>query len=125
VTNLRRIKPGTASTVTFKYDPFGRRVYKSSSSGTSVYAYDGDGLIEETNSSGTAVARYAQGENIDEPLAMLRSATTSFYEADGIGSVTSLSNTAGTLAQTYTFDTFGNQTASTGGWTTLNLLRRF
>ena len=27
---------------TFKYDPFGRRIYKSSSSGTSIYAYDGD-----------------------------------------------------------------------------------
>jgi hypothetical protein len=26
----------------FKYDPFGRRIYKSSSSGTSIYAYDGD-----------------------------------------------------------------------------------
>jgi hypothetical protein len=58
---------------TFKYDPFGRRIYKSSSSGTSVFAYDGDNLIEETNSSGAAVARYSQTQNIDEPLAMLRS----------------------------------------------------
>jgi hypothetical protein len=60
-------------TVTFKYDPFGRRIYKSSSSGTSVYAYDWNNLIEETNSSGAAVARYLQALNIDEPLAMLRS----------------------------------------------------
>jgi hypothetical protein len=30
----------------FKYDPFGRRIYKSSSSATSIYAYDGDNLIE-------------------------------------------------------------------------------
>src|SRR5262249_14925281 len=28
--------PGTGGTVSFKYDPFGRRIYKSSSSGTSV-----------------------------------------------------------------------------------------
>jgi hypothetical protein len=27
--------------VSFKYDPFGRRIYKSSSTATSVYAYDG------------------------------------------------------------------------------------
>jgi hypothetical protein len=47
--------------VSFKYDPFGRRIYKSSSSGTSIYAYDGKNLIEETNSAGTAVARYSQG----------------------------------------------------------------
>jgi hypothetical protein len=42
--------PGSGGTVTFKYDPFGRRIYKSSSSGTSIYAYDEYKLIEETNS---------------------------------------------------------------------------
>ncbi|HKN77131.1 MAG TPA: RHS repeat-associated core domain-containing protein [Candidatus Acidoferrum sp.] len=109
--------PGSGGSVTFKYDPFGRRIYKSSSSATSVYAYDGDNLIEETNSSGTVVARYSQGLNIDEPLAMLRSSTTSYYQADGLGSITSLSNGAGALAQTYTFDSFGKQTASSGSLT--------
>ena len=100
--------------VGFKYDPFGRRIYKSSTAGTSIFAYDGPNLVEETNSSGAVVARYTDGTNVDEPLAMLRSSTTSYYHADGLGSVTSLSNTAGTLAQTYTFDSFGKQTASTG-----------
>ena len=109
--------PGSGGTVTFKYDPFGRRIYKSSSSATSIYAYDGDNLVEETTSSGTAVARYSQGLNIDEPLAMLRSSATSYYNADGLGSITSLGNAAGTLAQTYTFDSFGNQTASSGSLT--------
>jgi RHS repeat-associated protein len=101
----------------FKYDPFGRRIYKSSSSGTSVYAYDGDNLIEETNASGGVVARYSQGLNIDEPLAMLRGGTTSYYQADGLGSLTSLSNTSGALANTYTYDSFGSLTASTGSLT--------
>ena len=59
--------------MSFKYDPFGRRIYKSSSTATSVYAYDGDNLVEETNASGAVVARYSQGLNIDEPFAMLRS----------------------------------------------------
>src|SRR5271155_763942 len=99
---------------TFKYDPFGRRIYKSSSSGTSIYAYDDVNLIEETNATGAVVARYVQDRRIDEPLAMLRSATTSYYELDGLDYVTSLSNSAGALAQTYTFDSFGNQTASSG-----------
>jgi RHS repeat-associated protein len=103
--------------VTFKYDPFGRRIYKSSSSGTSVYAYDGKNLVEETNSTGTVVARYAQTEETDEALAMLRSGTTSYYEQDGIDSVTSLSNAGGAVAQTYTFDSLGNQTASSGSVT--------
>ena len=106
--------PGSGGTVTFKYDPFGRRIYKSSSSSTSIYAYDGDNLIEETNSSGGAVARYSQGLSIDEPLAMLRGGTTSYYQADGLGSLTSLSNTSGALANTYTYDSFGNLVASSG-----------
>ncbi|HEV2102483.1 MAG TPA: hypothetical protein VGR58_06860 [Candidatus Acidoferrum sp.] len=42
-------------TVTFKYDPFGRRIYKSSSSGTSIYGYDGDNLVEGTNSVGAGM----------------------------------------------------------------------
>jgi YD repeat-containing protein len=96
----------------FKYDPFGRRIYKSSRSGTSIYAYDWVDLIEETNASGAAVARYPQGENIDEPLAVLRSPTTSYYEADGLGSVTTLSNAAGEVANNYTYDSLGNLVAS-------------
>jgi hypothetical protein len=43
--------------VRLKYDPFDRRIYKLSSSGTSIYAYDGANLIEETNASGAVVAR--------------------------------------------------------------------
>lgn len=106
--------PGSGGTVSFAYDPFGRRIKKVSSAGTSIYAYDGDNLVEETNASGTAVARYSQGLNIDEPLAMLRSATTSYYQADGLGSHTSLSNTSGALGNTYTYDSFGNLVASSG-----------
>src|SRR5437016_4341883 len=106
--------PGNGGTVSFKYDPFGRRIYKSSSSGTSVYAYDRDNLIEETNASGGVVARYSQMQDVDEPLAMLRSSATSYYHADALGSITSLSNAAGALANTYTYDSFGKITNSTG-----------
>src|SRR5215813_6797725 len=91
------VLPGSGGTVSFKYDPFGRRIYKSSSSGTSIFAYDGDNLIEETNSTGAVVARYSQDLAIDEPLAMLRSGTTSSYNADALGTVTSLGSGAGSL----------------------------
>jgi RHS repeat-associated protein len=102
---------------TFKYDPLGRRIFKSTSSATSIYAYDGENLIEEANSSGGVVARYEDTQNIDEPLAMLRSSATSYYNADGLGSVTSLTNSAGAAAETYTYDSFGKVTASSGSLT--------
>jgi hypothetical protein len=78
-----------------------------------VFAYDGDNLIEETNSAGAVVAAYSDGLDIDEPLAMLRFSTTSYYQADGLGSVSSLTSSAGSLANTYTYYSFGNIANST------------
>src|SRR5438270_634845 len=60
-------------------------------------------------------------ENLDEPLSELQSGTTSSYQQDGLGSVTSLSNSAGGLANTYSYDSYGKLTASTG--TVTNSLR--
>lgn len=84
--------------VTFKYDPFGRRIEKVSPSTTSIFAYDGDNLIEEANGSGSEVASYTQTRNVDEPLAMDRGGTIDYYEQDGLGSVTSLTSSVGSVA---------------------------
>jgi RHS repeat-associated protein len=107
------VVPGTG-TVAFKYDPLGRRIYKSSPSFTGISVYDGKDLIEEVDNSGTVLARYAFGPGLDQPLSMFRRSAASYYQADALSSATSLSNTAGTLANTYTYDSFGNPTASTG-----------
>jgi YD repeat-containing protein len=37
--------PGSGGTVQFSYDPFGRRIKKSSSAGTSIFAYDDYNII--------------------------------------------------------------------------------
>ena len=42
-----------------------------------------------------------QSAGIDEPLAELRSGTVSYYEQDGLGSVTSLSASTASIANTY------------------------
>ncbi len=112
---IQAVVPGTnGGTTTFKYDPFGRRIQKSGPLGITNYLYDGPNAVEEIDNSGNVLARYTQGREIDESLAMLRSGTTSYYEADGVASITSLSNSAGALANTYTFDSFGQLTAHTG-----------
>jgi RHS repeat-associated protein len=109
--------PGTNGTVVFKYDPFGRRIYKQSPNATSIFLYDGESLVETVNASGSEVAHYTQGQNIDEPLAMQRGSAVDYYEADGIGSVTSLTATNGSIAESYTYDSFGNTTNSSGALT--------
>ena len=110
--------PGTGGTVTFVYDPFGRRIQKSfaqnSNNTMTDYLYDGDSLLEEIDQSSNVLFRYTQGPGIDQPFSELRSGTTSYYAQDGIDTVTSLTNPSGMIANSYTFDSFGKLTASTG-----------
>lgn len=63
-----------------------------------VYLYDGPNPFEEIDNSGNVLARYTTTRALDEKFAELGSSTTSYYQQDGVGSVTSLSNSAGTLA---------------------------
>jgi RHS repeat-associated protein len=110
--------PSPGGTVNFKYDPFGRRIQKSfTQSGTTTttdYLYDGVNRVEDVDVNGNLLARYVHGRAIDEPLEEVASGTTSYYQQDGIGSVSSLSNSAGALTNTYTYDSYGKLTASTG-----------
>jgi hypothetical protein len=64
---------------------------------TTDYLYDGANRVEDVDVNGNLLARYVQGGRIDEPLEEIASGTTSYYQQDGLGSVTSLSSTTGTL----------------------------
>jgi hypothetical protein len=55
---LSVVLPAWGGTVSFKYDPFGRRIQKSSSSGTVNYLYDGRSLLEEVDQNWNVLARY-------------------------------------------------------------------
>lgn len=110
--------PNGGGAVSYRYDSLGRRIQKTSSSGTTNYVYDGVNTLEELDQSGNVAARYAQEPlRVDAVLSMLRGGSTSLYQQDGINSVTSVSNAAAALAQTYTFNTFGNLMAASGSLT--------
>jgi RHS repeat-associated protein len=87
-------------------------------SGPSVYLYDGPefsaGIIEEMDNAGNVLARYTQNDATDQPLAMFRGTDTSYFQADGLGTVTSFTSTSATTVATYSYDSFGNLSASTG-----------
>jgi RHS repeat-associated protein len=112
--------PGSGGTVSFKYDPFGRRTQKSFTQGstttTTNYLYDVNNVLEEVDNSGAVLARYTQGE-IDEPLSELQSAANSYYEQDGIGSITSITSSTGALGNTYGYNSFGTLISSSGAIT--------
>ncbi|HEV2247640.1 MAG TPA: RHS repeat-associated core domain-containing protein [Terriglobia bacterium] len=98
----------------YKYDPFGRRVFKDSPTKTRIFVYDGDNVSERLDGSGKVTVRFTQGLGTDEPLEVFGSGASSYYEADGLGSITSLTSASGSVANTYGYDSFGNQTASSG-----------
>ena len=51
------------------------------------------------------------GSCIDEPLELKRgTTTTSYYTADGLGSIAHLTTASGTMAESYTYDPFGTPT---------------
>ena len=108
------IVPGSnGGTTTFKYDPFGRRIQKSGPLGTTNYLYEGVNPLEEVDAGGNQSARYTQEPRVDSALA-LSGGSTAYYETDGQNSITTLSDPSGALLATYTFDSFGSLTASTG-----------
>jgi RHS repeat-associated protein len=78
------------------------------------YLYDSASIVEELSSSGTVLAKYTQGLGIDEPLAMNRGGSNSYYNADGLGTVTSLIDGSGSAAASYTYDAYGNPIAAAG-----------
>ncbi len=107
-----------ATTTTFTYDPFGRRASKTVNGVKTTFFYDGDDLLMEGNEDGTqARARYLYGPGIDEPLEMKRGTTTSYYSADGLGSIVHLTNASGNITERYTYETFGKLTIKNAGGT--------
>ncbi len=53
--------PSSEGTVSYQYDPFGRRIYSGNPSGTTIYVYDGDNIAEELNATGAVQERYTYG----------------------------------------------------------------
>src|SRR5579863_2375788 len=111
---VQAVVPGAnGGSTTFKYDPYGRRIQKSGPLGTTNYLYDNESILEDVDNAGNVLAKYTQSKGIDKPLAQLGSGTVSYYQQDGLGSVTSLTNSTGALAETYTYDSYG-KSAYTG-----------
>jgi YD repeat-containing protein len=70
--------------ISFKCDPFGRRIQKAFTQGstttTTNYVYDGNNSVEDVDQNGILLARYAETQIIDESLAESRSGTMTFED---------------------------------------------
>ncbi|MCE7958547.1 MAG: RHS repeat protein [Acidobacteria bacterium ACB2] len=97
---------------TYTYDYQGRRTSKTVAGTTTTYLYDGLNLVAETT--GGQTSYFLNGPGIDEPIAMTRAGTTSYFSVDGLGSVVATSDSSGTVTHSVVFDAWGNVKAETG-----------
>jgi RHS repeat-associated protein len=100
----------SGATASFSYDPFGRRVSKTILGSTTTFVYDGANAIQEVIG-GSNVANSIMGKT-DEVFQRTDSAGSFSFLTDAVGSTLALSDSTGSLAAQYTFDPFGNTTAS-------------
>jgi len=100
----------TALTASFSYDALNRRTSKTINGTTTQYVYDGSDIIQEiTNSVKT---NYVRTLDIDEPLTRISGSSIRHYVKDALGSTLALTDDTGAAVTTYTYDAFGNMTAS-------------
>ncbi|ULA61804.1 MAG: hypothetical protein LZF60_380016 [Nitrospira sp.] len=102
------------TTSSYRYDGLGRRIEKVANGQTSRYIYDGEDILLEYNGSNVLQARYTHGPGIDEPLAVTKGGSTFFYHQDGLGTVTELTDSTGSVAKAYAYDAYGNILESPG-----------
>ena len=106
--------------VTIVYDGDGNRVSETVAGTTTNYLVDsvnptGYAQVVDELQGGTVTRTYSYGpERINENQILNSAWSASFYGYDGHGSVRQLTNSAGTVTDTYDYDAFGNSINSTG-----------
>jgi RHS repeat-associated protein len=92
----------------------------------SFLTYDGWSLLEERDAAGTLLDKYIHGAAIDELIVRYNDSPL-WYHHDGLGSTIALTDNAGALTESYTFDIFGAASVfdSTGSPVTTSPITRF
>ena len=109
---LKQVTLPDNTTVTFKYDPMGRRIEKESPSGINRYVYSNEDIIAVLDGNNTITQTITHGPGIDEPLVLknISGSSICFYHADGLGSIIALSDENGTGVETIEYQAYGRPT---------------
>jgi hypothetical protein len=98
----------------FQYDPFGRRVQKTSMLSTTNYLYDGFNPVQELSGT-TPTANLLEGLNIDEYLQRTNSSGPVDFLTDALRSTLALTDSNGNTVAQYTYEPLGNTTGGGSG----------
>ena len=120
---LIEVRVDAAVIANYRYDGLGRRIEKDTGGAITRFVYDAEDIQLEFDGTNALLARYTHGPGIDEPLIMERDLDVSgsfedsekfSYQADGLGSVTELTDLNGVVARAYVYDSFGQIVSETG-----------
>jgi RHS repeat-associated protein len=100
-----------ASSASFGYDPFGRRISKTLGGTTTDLLYDGTNVVQESVK-GSVTANLLTGLGADRLYSRTSSSGTSSYLTNLLGSTIALANGSGEVKTSYTYDPFGGATAT-------------
>lgn len=107
---LTQISQGGNAQLSFSYDALGRRISKTVQGAATQFLYDGHNAVQETQ--GSAINPILVGLGIDERFARNDVAGRTYFLTDQINSTIALTDPNGTLKQKYSYDPYGNVTAS-------------
>jgi len=98
---------GVSQSISYKYDPFGKRIEKNVSGSVTKYIHSGDQIIEEWEGE-TLARKYIYGAGIDESLVMITLGGAKYcYHYDALGSVRNLTDSTGATVASYGYDVYG------------------
>jgi RHS repeat-associated protein len=125
---LRSMTEGTV-TVTIQYDADGNRVAKTVNGVTTRYLVDdlnptGYAQVVEEVTAGVVTRQYTYGlQRISQTQQIANAWTPAFYGYDGAGTVRLLTDSTGTVTDTYDYDAWGNTVNTTGSTPNVYLYR--
>jgi RHS repeat-associated protein len=108
----------------YAYDPFGRRLKKTTASETIYFHHGEEGLLAEFDASGNPIATYGwepQGMWGTSPVWKKEGSNTYFYSNDHLGTPQLLTDTTGQIVWKGRADAFGKTTVDAASTVTNNL----
>ncbi|WP_260472071.1 DNRLRE domain-containing protein [Bacillus canaveralius] len=110
------------SLVKFTYDLEGRRASKTTATGTIYFHYNGQKIMNETDSQNNIIAEYTW-DSKGKPVTMTKGGITYYYHLNGHGDVIMLTDQNGSVVAEYEYDAWGNIVSKTGTMAASNPLR--
>lgn len=98
---------GATSELALGRDARNRIIQRITNGTTTVQVYDEWNLIAEYDSSGTLLATYIHGPQVDEILTKIDAAGPVYYHQNALGSTVALTDDTGTLIESTSYDVFG------------------